>query len=183
MTMNVENISLKKLAVQAPPMLCEAVGYPGPARYVAFYWTPCGDEIIYSDGRLSADGHWHAWLLFTRHKEVAPHIAPYNLGSSDEEATHWLLVDRETYALYVGTPGEVLRVLRGQYADQEQPREAQREGASREITLEDFRSLIDSFVEVSGPKPEEIIEAMRRQDALTEELRVWLDAKPCLESS
>lgn len=181
--MRVENISLKKLAVQAPPMLVEAVGYPGPARYVSFYWTPCGDEVMYSDGRLSADGHWHAWLLFTRHRAIAPHIAPYNLGSSDEEATHWLLVDRETCALYIGTPGEVLPVLRGQYADQEQPREAQGEGIPREITLEDFRSLIDSFVEVSGPKPEEIIAAMRRQDALTEELRVWLDTKPSVESS
>jgi hypothetical protein len=181
--MNVENTNLKKLAVQAPPMLCEAIGYPGPARYVAFYWTPCGDEIMYSDGRLSTDGHWHAWLLFTRHKRVAPHIAPYNLGNSDEEATHWLLIDRETYALYVGTPSEVLRALRGQYADQAPAIEAQGDDVSGEITLEDFRGLIESFVEVSGPKPEEIIAAMRRQDALTEELRVWLDAKPSLESS
>lgn len=181
--MNVENTNLKKLAVQAPPVLCEAVGYPGPARLVAFYWTPCGDEIMYSDGRASADGHWHAWLLFTRHKGIAPHIAPYNLGNSDEEATHWLLVDRETYALYVGTPGEVLHALRGQYADQAPAIEAQGDDIPVEITLEDFRGMIDSFVEVSGPKPEEIIEAMRKQDALTEELRAWLDSKTSSGSS
>lgn len=181
--MMTKDTNLKKLAALCPPMLCEAIGYPGSARYVACYWTPCGDEVMYSDGRISADGHWHAWLLFTRHKGVAPHLAPYNLGSSDEEATHWLLVDRETCALYIGTPGEVLPVLRGQYADQEQPREAHGEGIPREVTLEDFRSLIDSFVEVSGPKPEEIIEAMRKQDALTEELRLWLDSKSSLESS
>lgn len=181
--MNVENTSLKKLAVQAPPMLCEAIGYPGPARYVAFYWTPCGDEIMYSDGRLSTDGHWHAWLLFTRHKGVAPHIAPYNLGSSDEEATYWLLVDQKTCALYVGMPSEVLRALRGQYADQAPASEAQGDDIPIEITLEDFRGLIDSFVEVSGPQPGEIIEAMRKQDALTEELRAWLDSKSSSGSS
>jgi hypothetical protein len=181
--MNVENTNLKKLAVQAPPMLCEAIGYPGRARFVAFYWTPYGDEIMYSDGRLSTDGHWHAWLLFTRHKWVAPHIAPYNLGNSDEEATHWLLVDRETCALHVGTPGEVLCTLRGQYADQASASEAQGDNVSGEITLEDFRGLIDSFVEVSGPQPRDIIEAMRKQDALTEELRLWLDIKTSSGSS
>jgi hypothetical protein len=42
---------------------------------------------------------------------------------------------------------------------------------------------MDSFVEVPGPRPEEIIEAMRKQDALTEQLRLWLDTKPSAESS
>jgi hypothetical protein len=181
--MSVENTSLKKLAVQAPPMLCEAIGYPGRARYVAFYWMPCGDEIMYSDARLSADGHRHAWLLFTRHRTISPHLEAFNLGSSDDEATHWLLIDRETCALYIGTPGEVLRALREQYADQAPASEPQGNDVFGEITLEDFRGLIDSFIEVSGPKPEEIIAAMRRQDALTEELSVWLDSKSALEIS
>ena len=181
--MKIEDAHLEQLAIQAPPMLAEAVGYPRKARYVAFYWTPCGDEVMYADGRLSAGGHWHAWLLFTRHRTIAPHLQEYNLGSSDEEAIHWLLVDRETCVLYVGAPGEVLRVLRGQYAGQVQDSESQGDGISDEITLDHFRSLIDSFVEVSGPKPEEIIEAMRKQDALTEELRAWLDNNPSSESS
>ena len=169
---------LKHIAVSPPPMLAEAIGYPGRARYVAFYWTPYGDEVIYTDGRRSADGCWHAWLLFTRHRMIAPYLQEYNLGNSNEGATDWLLVDRETYALYVGTPGEVLRVLRGQYADQAPDSEPQGKGISDGITLDDFRSLVDSFVEVSGPTPEMIIEAMRKQGSLTEELRAWLDSKP-----
>jgi hypothetical protein len=52
----------------------QAVRTAGRARYVSFYWTPCGDEIMYSDGRLSADGQWHAWLVFTRHRTVSPHL-------------------------------------------------------------------------------------------------------------
>ncbi len=57
--MTINDTNLKLLAATAPPMLCEAVGYSGSARYVGFYWTPYGDEIIYTDGRLSADGDWH----------------------------------------------------------------------------------------------------------------------------
>ncbi len=56
--MKIEDIPIEKLVVPAPPMLDEAIGYPGRARYVAFYWTPYGDEVIYTDGRFSADGHW-----------------------------------------------------------------------------------------------------------------------------
>lgn len=174
--MKIEDLQLERLVVPAPPMLAEAIGYPEQARYVAFYWTPCGDEVIYTDGRLSADGHWHAWLLFTRHRTIAPHLQAYNLGSSDEEATHWLLVDREACAMYAGMPREILPVLRGQYADQDQTDKIREDDIPGEITLEDFRSFVESFVEVSGPKPEEIVEAMRKQDVLMEELKVWLDA-------
>lgn len=180
--MKIEDLQLERLVVPVPPMLAEAIGYPGQARYVAFYWTPYGDEVIYTDGRLSADGHWHAWLLFTRHRTIAPHLQAYNLGNSDEEATHWLLVDREACAMYAGTAREALAVLRGQYADQDQAREVHEDDIPGEIALEDFRSFVDSFVEVRGPKPEEIIEAMRKQDAITEELRVWLDTRPSMES-
>jgi hypothetical protein len=181
--MKIEDLQLERLVVPAPPMLAEAIGYPGQARYVAFYWTPYGDEVIYTDGRLSADGHWHAWLMFTRHRTITPHLQAYNLGSSDEEAIHWLLFDRETCALYAGAPGEVLRALRGQYADQAPDTEPQGDSISDEITLDNIGSLIDSFVEVSGPKPEEIIEAMRKQDAITEELRAWLDSNSSSEYS
>ena len=181
--MTINDTNLKLLAATAPPMLCEAVGYSGSARYVGFYWTPCGDEIIYTDGRLSADGDWHSWLLFIRHKSIAPQLEGYNLGSSDEEATHWLLVDRETHSLYVGTRGEVHQTLRGQYTGQVPASESQEANASEENMPEDFKSLIESFVEVEGPAPEAIIEAMRTQEALTTELSVWLDINVSGESS
>ena len=107
----------------------------------------------------------------------------YNLGSSDEEATHWLLVDRQTHSLYVGTRGEVYQTLRGQYAGEDWDSAPQEVNTSEEITLEDFRSLIESFVKVEGPAPEAIIEAMRKQEALTTELSVWLDMNVSGESS
>jgi hypothetical protein len=39
-------------------MLVKAIGYTGDARYVAFNWTPYGDEAEYFDGRRSATGSW-----------------------------------------------------------------------------------------------------------------------------
>jgi hypothetical protein len=181
--MKIEETSLKQLPLTAPPILAEAIGYQGKARYVAFYWTSYGDEIIYSDGRLSADGDWHAWFVFTRHKSIAPHLEEYNLGSSDEEATHWLLVDRLTHALYVGAQGEVHQTLRCQYAGEDPASESQEANASEENMPEDFMSLIESFIEVEGPAPEAIIKAMRKQEALTTELSVWLDINVSGESS
>ncbi len=52
------------LPISTPPMLEEAFGYPGRAnrpdetlpRFVAFYWTPYGDEAAFTDGQRSATG-------------------------------------------------------------------------------------------------------------------------------
>jgi len=38
--------NLEALRIPVPPMLEEALGYDGSARWVAFYWTPAGDEAV-----------------------------------------------------------------------------------------------------------------------------------------
>jgi hypothetical protein len=38
---------MNRLSVPVPPMLEAAIGYTGDAHYVAFYWTPGGDEAMY----------------------------------------------------------------------------------------------------------------------------------------
>lgn len=35
-----------RLALPVPPLFGAALGYSGDARYVAFYWTPAGDEFM-----------------------------------------------------------------------------------------------------------------------------------------
>lgn len=79
-----------------------AVGYGGEARYVGFFWTPCGDEAMYDDGCVSADGNWWVYLQVVdnldRRGSLARH---YSLGSSEEQATHYLLLDRKTRNLYI----------------------------------------------------------------------------------
>jgi hypothetical protein len=93
-------------------MLEEAFGYHGPSRWVAFYWTPSGDELVYDDGTVSADGSWVAWLTFLHHPRIAPALHSYHLGSSDDDATHWLLLDREMRILSIGTAAAGKHFLR-----------------------------------------------------------------------
>jgi hypothetical protein len=44
------------------PWLAKAFGYRGDARFVAFYWTPAGDEVVYDDGMRSGTGEPWAFL-------------------------------------------------------------------------------------------------------------------------
>jgi hypothetical protein len=71
-----------------------AFGYDGEARYVAFYWTPVGDEAMYDDGQVSGDGNWRLFLTLRHGNPTLDQR--YNVGGSDLEADHWLLLDRET---------------------------------------------------------------------------------------
>src|SRR2546428_4267100 len=95
------------LDLPVPPMLEETLGYAGASRWVAFHWTPWGDELRYEDGTVSADGSWHAWLTFVHHRCIAPVLAPYHSANSEEEARHWLRRGRETRTLSVGAAVDV----------------------------------------------------------------------------
>ena len=91
----------------------QAFGYDGEARYVAFYWTPVGDEAVYDDGQVSGHGNWQMFLtLRHQHPELDRR---YNLGSSDGEADHWLLLDRETRDLAVLSKAVAQARLRQQW--------------------------------------------------------------------
>jgi hypothetical protein len=93
--------TLIPLDAPVPPMLEAAIGYDGDARWVAFYWQPAGDEACWDDGRASLCGaNWPAYLAYTRHPAVWPHLALYDFGSSDEPARHWLVLDRRERRLY-----------------------------------------------------------------------------------
>ena len=80
-----------------PPGFLAAFGYRGGRRFVALYWEPCGDESCYCDGVSTACGLTDNWLYldFVRQSHVLrwreEHVL--DLGSSDGEAKHWLVVD------------------------------------------------------------------------------------------
>jgi hypothetical protein len=67
---------------------------------------------VYHDGTVSADGSWVAWLPFARHRRIAPALTPYYFGNSEEEAQHWLVLDRERRTLSVGAVVDVQPFLR-----------------------------------------------------------------------
>jgi hypothetical protein len=90
-----------------------AFGYDGDARYVAFYWTPVGEEAVYDDGQVAGDGNWRLYLtLRYQHPELDRR---YNVGYSNLEADHWLLLDRETHDLVVMPMAEAQARLRQQW--------------------------------------------------------------------
>ena len=106
---------MRELPLPVPPRLAEALGYPGAAAWVSCCWQPAGDEVAYDDGRLAGTGEGQAYLLYTRHRAVAPHLAPYELGSSDAPARHRLVLDRRARTLYVATDQEARAHLRAQW--------------------------------------------------------------------
>jgi hypothetical protein len=96
-----EFTGLTPLQTPVPPMLAQAIGYKGNARYVAFHWTPYGDEAEYYDGRISSTGNWQAFLAYIQHPAVSPFLIEYDLGSSDSEAKHALILDREKHEVLI----------------------------------------------------------------------------------
>src|SRR5215211_407783 len=87
-----------------PPGLTVCLGYRGDARFVVFHWSPFGDQLVFDDGRSSGTAQSWAFLAYKRHRAVEPLLRGYDLGSSEEEATHVLLIDREANRASIATP-------------------------------------------------------------------------------
>jgi len=124
------------------------------------------------DGRCSGDGHWSGYLAYTRHPAVGLALAPYHLGSSDEDATHWLLIDRQERRAYVAPEAEARRVLHEQWP------------AAEAVLLseDEVQALMDrleaEFRARPLPSMEQITAAMEAQRRLEEEMVDWLDQTP-----
>ena len=84
-----------ELTIPVPEAIAALCGYPGEARYVGLCWEPCGDECEYDDGRMSGTGSWGPYLAYTQHRAVGPALADFDLGSSDGEPRHLLIIDQE----------------------------------------------------------------------------------------
>jgi hypothetical protein len=106
-----------RLNVPVPPQLEAAVGYHGEARFFSLYWTPAGDETMVTDGRTTHDGCWWGYQAFVDHPVVMLALAGlrYDLGSSDSEATHWLVIDRETRTTSMAPRAAAEHFLTDQY--------------------------------------------------------------------
>jgi hypothetical protein len=157
------------LNVPVPPMLAKAIGYRREAQFVSFQWTPYGDEADYSDGRTSATGNWQAFLAFIHHPAVSPQLKGYDLGSSDSEAKHALILDQEQHVLYVAPVREAEKFLQKQWPEEQPTRMSQ----------EEYPALVmKALKNVKPPTDVSMEEVQRRIDqqyALIEELQQWLD--------
>ena len=92
-------------------MLAQAIGYSGRAHYVAFHWTPYGDEAVYFDGRVSGTGNRQAFLAYTQHAAVRPSLKDYDLGKSDTDAKHVLILDQAILEMFIAPVKEAEQFL------------------------------------------------------------------------
>ena len=174
--------TLRRLPLPCSPMLIEAIGYRGASRFVALAWSPAGDETIYDDGYVSGTGERSGYLGFVRHSVVRPLLADVQLGSSDREASHWLLADLAEDRLYLGFPSEVRTFLRAANTPApETPATPTDAPVARvEDLLEELRTgaFVERFEEVpldSEGLRRRVAVRMARQDRLVASLTAWLD--------
>lgn len=106
------------LHVPVPPNAAAAFGYPGAAAHVAFYWEPIGDELCYDDGRIAGTGEWYPFLQYRSHARVAPILEPWNIGYSDVEADHWLVLESVAGRAWIAKNTDARSFLHGQHPPQ-----------------------------------------------------------------
>lgn len=159
------------LDIPVPPNAAATFGYPGSARHVAFYWEPIGDELCYDDGRVAGTGEWHPFLQYRSHRFVAPSLHSWNIGYSDEEADHWLVLDAEAGRTWIAAIGDASAFLREQHPSLE---------SVRMVDLPRIREEIRMAVRQREPTIR-LVRALQRQqqeqlDALLSHCDAWLHA-------
>ncbi len=87
----------------------------GPRRLLALYWEPGGDELAWDDGVRSGAGQLNHWPWIDWLDRIAADVwlewAGACLGGSDRDATHRLIVDRQTWAAYVAPVTEARMIV------------------------------------------------------------------------
>ncbi len=163
---------IRQIPVNLPWSFEDALGYPRGFRWVAFFWEPCGDEAMFDDGYCSADGNWWGFLQFTRHPSVRPWLDGYNLGSSEDEATHWLLCDLGSRDVFVGERAEVKDFLVNEvkkYVPEGVLAES-RVQISPEGMEELLTKIREELQQVPAPSMAEILVKMKRDKEAVEKL-------------
>lgn len=161
------------LPVPVPPMLEQALGYSGQSRLVAFSWSLLGDEARYDDGRCSGDADWTAYLAFVEHPQVEPYLRPYDLGSSEDEARDFLVLDREARSLSVLSAQEAALRLSQQWGTR----------PAVPLRLEALDAVPQVLAAVTGKEGWRLVwldgapvaQRRREQEARRAELLTWLD--------
>lgn len=165
---------------QCPAEFWPALGYEGEARYVAIYWERSGDEASWADGGSALCGaDWEAYRMLVDHNFAPGHPARWLLGSSEEEAAFWLVVDRVTEWAWLVPADEGPEVLRLQWP--ELVVDAAEDGPGVlgfedfEVWLERVTAKLDAAQETAGrlsygELAERIREQVRRDVALEKAL-------------
>ena len=155
-----------------PPALAECWGYTGHARYVAFSWSPCGDEVVVDDGQMSRTGESQAFLMYKRHPAVAGFLRHWNLGASDTDPEYALLLDREQNRASIAPLHEARAFLEEQWPPAPTLTPEQEAEVERQVQLliEEWRQQTVDMGEVQR--------RMDEQRGRVKRMLSWLDMAP-----
>ena len=158
--------------VPLPPELAETFGYRGDARYVAFYHSPLGDEVTYTDGRSTGSGATWSFLAYRRHRAVAPLLADWNLGYSDVDAEYALVIDREANRASIAPLATATAFLAAQHPPEPELTPVQQAAFQRELErlLAEWRTRPVDHAAVAHE--------MAEQRARVGRMMSWLDMAP-----
>jgi hypothetical protein len=159
--------TFQRLAAPLWPRLPLALGYSGGARWVALYVQD--DKLRRYDGEGAAKvGETSLFLAYKRHPVIAPCLARAHLGSADEPARAWLLVDQAERVLYLAPPEAARRHLAAQWP---------RWSAPLEYTPAELARLLAEVEETALPLDwaERLEEAVRESRANYRLMQQWLD--------
>ena len=160
-----------KIPVPPAPVLEQAVGYRNyrGAHYLALWWEPCGDEAMVSDGLVTFTGLWPGYLAYVQHRAVHPHVAAYNLGSSEDPAEYHLVIDVEERLAFIAPCREAERLVISQW-DNPQGKPFTISPAEMEKWLADLAEQLSHF-----PSMDELLSQMAEDQKHVETLQHWLD--------
>ena len=160
------------IPVPPAPLLERAVGYQRntETRFLALWWEPCGDEVMVSDGSISFTGHWPGYLTYVQHPRIYPHLASYNLGSSEYEAEYHLMIDRKERGACLLPSNQAGRLLSGQWETGGAPEIPQ------VLSLKDLEAVIQKIAEEwRPPSTADVMAQVNEDHAAVQALRDWLD--------
>ena len=95
--MDIPSESIRLDGFHCPAEFWAAFGYTGRQQHIGLWWERCGDEASFCDGEYTVVGaEWVAYLTLVEHPRNWPLLdLDVELGDSDTEATHMLVLDRE----------------------------------------------------------------------------------------
>lgn len=168
--MNTNTANLIPLTVPVPPepLLEDALGYTGKARYFAAWWQPEGDESMTGDGLTTTTGQWMGYLSYIQHARVAPMLMNYCLGSSDGPADHWLIFDRQERKAYIALRHAAQKFLSSQWPTPTSPINAK--------TLEELGHVINRWLSADNDVTvADVLAWMESNRKAVAALDTWLD--------
>ena len=123
-----------------------------------------------SDGLISFTGHWPGYLAYIQHRRVYPHLNGYNLGSSEDQAEHRLVIDRREQTAYILPCRQAERLLSSQWE------QAGRPSIPQVFSLEELEEVVRRTAEQWQPPSDQDLRALMEADhAAVQALRDWLD--------